>query len=106
VVTLDDNERPQPGRQALTRAGPVGSHSLARSCSGIVVRIPVFIVLAYGDTQRLYGPVLVRKFSTHGQRSGRSELRDIGYGRIAAQLRSACGSGSDVELFGMVAPGK
>jgi hypothetical protein len=61
---------------------------------------------AYGDTQRLYGPVLVRKFSTHGQRSSRSELRDIGYGRIAAQLRSACGSGSDVELFGMVAPGK
>jgi hypothetical protein len=61
---------------------------------------------AYGDTQRLYGPVLVRKFSTHGQRSGRSELRDIGYGRIAARLRSACESGSDVELFGMVAPGK
>jgi hypothetical protein len=31
VVTLDDNESPQPGRKALTPAGPVGSHSLARS---------------------------------------------------------------------------
>ena len=48
----------------------------------------------------------ITRDSTHGQRSGRSEPRDIGYGRIAAQLRSASGPGSDAELFGMVAPGK
>ena len=45
----------------------------------------VFTVLTYGPSP-LYGPPLVRNFSSPGQQTSRSPRRAIGYARILSQV--------------------
>jgi hypothetical protein len=47
----------------------------------------VFTVLTYGPSP-LYGPPLVRNFSSPDQQASRSPRRAIGYARILSQVRS------------------
>jgi len=52
----------------------------------------VFTVLTYGPSP-LYGPPLVRNFSSPGQQISRSPRRAIGYARILSQVRCQMPSG-------------
>jgi hypothetical protein len=49
----------------------------------------VFTVLTY-RTSPLYGPPLVRNFSSTSQQTSRSPRLTIGYARILSQVRSNC----------------
>jgi hypothetical protein len=47
--------------------------------------MPAVTVRMYG-TRPLYGPRLVRKFSSHESKTSSSETLDTGHGQIVAQL--------------------
>ena len=55
------------------------------TCAAVAPGV-VFTVRIYG-TRPLYGPHLMRKFSSHELQANRSAPRDTGHGQIMAQLR-------------------